>query len=79
MILRDPTLDADGNGVLDVCDDAAPPSDCGGDLDGNGRVDGTDLALILAFWGTDASLGDCDGSGSVDGIDLAIVLGHWTG
>ena len=65
--------------MLDVCDDAAPPSDCGGDLDGNGRVDGTDLALILAFWGTDASLGDCDGSGSVDGIDLAIVLGHWTG
>ncbi len=80
MIERDPTLDADGNGVLDACEKGGgPPSDCGGDLDGNGRVDGTDLAMILAFWGSGSPLADCDGSGQVDGTDLAIVLGNWTG
>jgi cytochrome c peroxidase len=78
MIARDPSLDADGNGVLDACEEGTP-GDCGGDLDGNGRVDGTDLALILAFWGSPSPIADCDGSGLVDGTDLAIVLGRWTG
>ena len=80
MILNDPSLDADANGVLDACEEGGgTPSDCGGDLDGNGRVDGTDLAMILAFWGSGSPLADCDGSGQVDGTDLAIVLGRWTG
>ena len=80
MILNYPSLDADANGVLDACEEGGgTPSDCGGDLDGNGRVDGTDLAMILAFWGSGSSLADCDGSGQVDGTDLAIVLGRWTG
>lgn len=49
-----------------------------GDIDGDGFVDGTDLALVLGSWGRCAACAaDLDGSGAVDGSDLAIVLGHW--
>ena len=49
-----------------------------GDLNGDGRVDGADLAILLGAWGG-SGLGDLDGSGSVNGADLAILLGAWTG
>ncbi len=51
-------------------------SACPADLDGSGVVDGADLAIILAAWGTNGP-GDLDGSGLVDGADLAIVLAAW--
>jgi Dockerin type I domain len=56
-----------------------PMAACAGDVDGNGVVDATDLALILGAWGpvVAASPADVDGSGSVDATDLAIVLGAW--
>lgn len=46
------------------------------DLDGNGAVDGADLAVLLAAWGS-AGRADLDGSGNVDGVDLAILLAAW--
>jgi hypothetical protein len=54
---------------------ASPPSP---DLNGDGRVDGADLAMILAGWGLSGAT-DLDGSGLTDGADLAIVLASWTG
>jgi len=53
-------------------DDSRP-----GDLNGDGVVDGTDLALILGAWSTSAY--DLDGDGIVSGSDLAIILGDWGG
>ena len=49
-----------------------------GDLDGDGRVDELDLAILLANWGDprDPDV-DLDGDGRVDGADLAILLGDW--
>lgn len=47
------------------------------DLDGDGLVDGADLALLLAAWGSTGPA-DFDGSGSVDGADVGILLGSWT-
>lgn len=56
---------------------------CGGvtgDIDGDGFVNGVDLALVLGSWGPCPGCpADLDGDGSVDGTDLAIVLGNWTG
>ncbi|MBX3355703.1 MAG: hypothetical protein KF724_08395 [Phycisphaeraceae bacterium] len=53
---------------------------CPSDLDGNGVVNGADLALVLGSWG-DAShslpIGDINGDGVVNGLDLALVLGSW--
>jgi hypothetical protein len=53
---------------------------CGGDVTGNGVVDGTDLAAVLGAWGTDGSgqfATDIDGDGIVSGADLAQVLSAW--
>ena len=50
-----------------------------GDLDGDGRVDGEDLLIVLSWWGTSNESGDVDGSGLVDGADILAVLGGWTG
>ncbi|MBC23729.1 MAG: hypothetical protein CMJ32_07425 [Phycisphaerae bacterium] len=47
------------------------------DLDGDGRVDGNDLAMLLAQWAIAGGPADIDGSGLVDGLDLAILLGEW--
>jgi endonuclease/exonuclease/phosphatase family metal-dependent hydrolase len=49
-----------------------------GDLDGDGFVNATDLAMLLAQWGGSGS-GDIDGDGTVGGGDLAALLASWTG
>lgn len=46
-----------------------------GDFDGDGDVDGADLAFLLGAWGTPT--GDLDGNGDTDASDLAILLGAW--
>ena len=50
-------------------------ADIPGDLNGDGQVNGEDLAVLLGSWSTPAN--DIDGDGTVDGIDLAILLGNW--
>lgn len=47
-----------------------------GDLNGDGLVNGSDLAIVLGAWGTPG--GDLNGDGTTDGADIAIVLGNWT-
>ena len=46
------------------------------DLNGDGIVNGADLGILLANWGT-AGPGDLNGDGSVTGADLGILLGSW--
>jgi hypothetical protein len=59
-----------------TCVPSAPP--CPADFDGNGAVDGGDLATLLGSWGTCAGCAaDIDGNGSIDGGDLASLLGSW--
>jgi hypothetical protein len=48
-----------------------------GDLDGNGVVNGLDLAVLLGAWGTGTY--DLSGDGIIGGEDLALLLTHWTG
>lgn len=45
------------------------------DLNGDGSVDGTDLAILLAAWGG-AEI-DLNGNGITDSGDLAILLAAW--
>ena len=62
-----------------------PASICGtpclADIDGNGEVNGIDLAIILDKWGTDGGKdypnADIDGDGTVAGPDLSQVLSGW--
>ncbi|MBX3354824.1 MAG: hypothetical protein KF724_03895 [Phycisphaeraceae bacterium] len=70
--------DLNGNGTPDVCEQGPPPIP--GDLNGDGFVNGSDLAIVLGNWGGGAgSPGDANGDGVVDGADIALVLGNWTG
>lgn len=58
-----------------------PVSVCPGDLNDDGRVDGADLGVLLAYWGPVKSPGgeaaDLNHDGIVDGEDLTILLGDW--
>ncbi len=59
----------------------AAAAGCGGpdpDLDGDGDVDGADLGLLLAGWGSASPLLDLDLSGQVDGGDLGLLLAAWS-
>ena len=49
---------------------------CPADLDGDGRVDGVDLARLLAEWGR-GGVTDLDDDGLTGGSDLAVLLAYW--
>ena len=82
--------DCNENSIPDSCDIAAgevdknsdgQPDDCQyryGDFDLDGNIGGSDLAVLLALWGTiDPVVGDITGDGRVDGQDLAQALARW--
>ena len=48
---------------------------CPADLSGDGVVNGSDLAVLLAAWGTPDA--DLTGDGIADGSDLAVLLAAW--
>lgn len=54
-----------------------PPAPCAGDVNASGSVDGSDLAALLAAWGTSNPAADVNGSGLVDAADLAVLLAAW--
>lgn len=47
------------------------------DFNGDHRVDGTDLGVILTQWGSSAATADLDRDGLVGGTDLASLLVAW--
>ena len=47
-----------------------------GDINGDGAIDGGDLAALLSGWGGPGP-SDIDGNGSTDGADLSILLSNW--
>jgi len=63
---------------------SAPIAQMPADLNGDGIVNGIDLAMLLSAWG-DCPVGaaascvaDMNRDGSVDGVDLSQLLGSWT-
>ena len=68
-------VDPNGNGTPEGCESSAS----WGDLNEDGRIDGADIALLLANWGTAPKdgFGDLDGNGTVGGTDLGILLTRW--
>ena len=70
-----------GDHAPDLEPDAEAPVDegepCPGDLNGDGKVDGADMGLMLGAWGTSDPAADLDGDGDVDGADLGLLLGAW--
>lgn len=79
-------LDQSGGEVFKIVDVANPDAECNGeppvvcygDVNGDLFVDGTDLSIVLGFWGTcDGCPADLNDDGVVDGSDLSEVLGFW--
>jgi hypothetical protein len=50
---------------------------CPADLNNDGSVSGSDLAVTLSAWGSDDSSADLNSDGLVNGQDLAIILSAW--
>jgi hypothetical protein len=49
------------------------------DLDNNGAVNATDLAILLGQWGPcEGNCPDFNGDGQVNAVDLSMLLGEWT-
>jgi hypothetical protein len=77
QILQGQLADANTNGIPDICEG---PTCNDIDLNLNGIVDGGDLGVLLAFWGTVSPAfprADINGDGLVNGADLGIVLAFW--
>ena len=76
QILVGQLVDANANGVPDICE----VDPCPGDITGGGTVDSIDISIILGAWGT-AGQGefdaDVDDNGTVDALDLGVVLSGW--
>jgi hypothetical protein len=57
-----------------------PNPSCVADLNLDGQVNGADMAVVLAGWGTPAAStggGDLTGDGMIGGDDLGVVLAAW--
>ena len=67
-------------GAVDLNEDGIPDR-CATDLDGDGLVGGSDLAVLLGQWGTcsdrDSCTADFNDDGIVDGYDLSVLLSNW--
>jgi len=74
-------LDGGGDGLsstVDVDDIAVTVPTLAADLNGDARVDGVDLGLLLAAWGPcNGCPADINGDGSVSAVDLASLLAAW--
>ena len=71
-------LDASGNVATSPVKSFTVPGSCGipGDFDGNGVVDGVDLATMLNGWGS-GGVSDLNGDGTTDAQDMAILLNNF--
>jgi hypothetical protein len=72
--------DLDADGMPDECQCRHYPINCcSGDMNGNAVVDGTDLGILVAFWGpvTTFPRADLDQDGFVTGADLGSLLLNW--
>ncbi|MEY3021139.1 MAG: 1,4-alpha-glucan branching enzyme GlgB [Planctomycetota bacterium] len=54
-----------------------PPAGNPADINGDGTVNGQDLAALLGSWGASGGAADVNGDGTVNGADLAVLLAEW--
>ena len=57
--------------------DGTTPSDCPGDFNGDGAVNGADFGALLAAWGDCTCPEDLTGDGTINGADVGLILAYW--
>jgi len=67
--------DVEGGGTISP--PPPPPTSNNADLNSDGKVDVTDLGILLSGWGGSGSA-DINNDGVVDVVDLGILLSGWT-
>ncbi len=70
-------MDADGNWIPDCCEAGDPCDSCTGDVVPDGMINASDLAAVVAGYGTVNAWLDVDGSGVVDTGDILQVCDRW--
>ena len=55
------------------------PDCCPADLNCDGVVNGADLGLLMAAWGSNSSAADLNLDGHVNGADQGMLLANWSG
>ena len=75
-IALDPSIDGNGDGVIDACQGMGVVFECPGDLDGDGAVSNADVSLLLMNFGLamPGDPNDIDGDGAVNNADLSLML-----
>ena len=66
---------------LDADSTPCPGDDVPGDIDGDGKVGGADLGIIISSWGDCTApdcTGDLTGDGKINGADLGVLFSLWT-
>ena len=48
-----------------------------GDVNGDGKVNGADIGVLLAAWGATSGASDVNRDGIVNGADLGVLLSNW--
>ncbi|MBL9120517.1 MAG: hypothetical protein JNL80_11455 [Phycisphaerae bacterium] len=64
--------DGNSNGSADACEVGNPA-----DLNNDGTVDASDLAILLGAWNSAGGIADLNDDGIVNAADLSILLGAW--
>jgi len=80
VIMTDDSNRLNGSGYFDDMELRALAGPA--DFDGDGAINASDLAILLAAWGTCAPgtcATDLDGDGATGSADLAALLAAWTG
>lgn len=67
-------LDGNMNFEIDICEGMLVA-----DINGDGQVNGIDLATLLSAWGSNNYTADINHDGIIDGRDLSVLLAAWTG
>ena len=71
-----PTATSTATSVAMLAAIPSTPETAPADLNGDGSINGEDLAALLACWGTPC--GDIDGDGNTSGTDLSALLAAWS-
>ena len=75
--VRITNLSTDATPEIDAFADVAPALNPY-DINGDGVVNGIDLGLLLAAWGTSNEAADLNHDGTVGGADIGLLLVGWT-
>ena len=68
-----------GGGGGSVTPPVTPTTTVTGDINGSGKVDKYDFALMMANWGaTGTNLSDLNKDGKVDKYDFALMMANWS-